>query len=108
MFPIWLHFRGGKGIATALGSFALLTPRAVLVAALIFATTVAISRYVSLGSIIVVILFPVLVWRLDSRHGTSQAIGLMAVASLLILIKHRGNIQRLGSGTEPPFRWKRR
>jgi acyl phosphate:glycerol-3-phosphate acyltransferase len=107
MFPLWLHFRGGKGVATALGSFILLAPRSVLAAAIIFAAIVAASRYVSLGSIIAVILFPALAWQLDSHHDNWQGIALMAVASLLILIKHQGNIHRLRSGTESRFRFKR-
>jgi len=107
MFPLWLRFRGGKGVATALGSFILLAPRSVLVAAVIFAAIVAVSRYISLGSIVVVILFPALAWQLDTQHDNWQAIALMAIASLLILIKHHGNIQRLRTGTESRFRFKR-
>ena len=107
MFPLWLQFRGGKGVATALGSFALLAPKSVLVAIAIFAMIVFISRYVSLASMVVVILFPALVWWLDRNRSDPQAITLMAVASLLILIKHQGNIRRLKSGTESRFRFKR-
>jgi glycerol-3-phosphate acyltransferase PlsY len=107
MFPIWLRFRGGKGVATALGSFALLAPKSVLVAIPIFATIGFISRYVSLASMVVVILFPALVWWLDWNRNDPQAIALMAIASLLILVKHQGNIQRLRSGTESRFRFKR-
>jgi glycerol-3-phosphate acyltransferase PlsY len=107
MFPLWLRFRGGKGVATALGSFALLAPKSVLVAIAIFATIVFISRYVSLASMVVVILFPALVWWLDWNRNDPQAIALMAIASLLILIKHQGNIHRLRSGTESRFRFKR-
>jgi acyl phosphate:glycerol-3-phosphate acyltransferase len=107
MFPLWLQFRGGKGVATALGSFILLAPRSVLVAAVIFAAIVAVSGYVSLGSIVVVILFPALAWQLDTQHDNWQTIALMAIASLLILIKHHGNIRRLKSGTESRFRFKR-
>jgi acyl phosphate:glycerol-3-phosphate acyltransferase len=77
------------------------------VAIAIFATTVFISRYVSLASMVVVILFPALVWWLDWNRNDPQAIALMAIASLLILIKHHGNIQRLRSGTESRFRFKR-
>jgi glycerol-3-phosphate acyltransferase PlsY len=106
MFPVWLQFRGGKGVATALGSFVLLAPRSVLLAAGIFAATVLLSRYVSLGSIVVVVLFPALVWQLDGRHNNAQSIALMALASLLILVKHHGNIRRLRAGTESEFRLK--
>lgn len=107
MFPVWLRFRGGKGVATALGSFILLAPKSVLVAVAIFAAIVFIWRYVSLASIVAVILFPALVWWLDRNRNDPQAIGLMAVASLFIVIKHYGNIRRLRAGTETPFRLKR-
>jgi acyl phosphate:glycerol-3-phosphate acyltransferase len=107
MFPLWLKFRGGKGVATALGSFALLAPKSLLIATGLFATIVFVSRYVSLASMVVVILFPALVWWLDRNRNDPQAIALMAIASLLILIKHQGNIRRLKSGTESRFRFKR-
>jgi glycerol-3-phosphate acyltransferase PlsY len=107
MFPVWLRFRGGKGVATALGSFALLAPKSVLVAIAIFVAIVFVSRYVSLASMVVVILFPALVWWLDWNRNDPQAIALMAIASLLILIKHHANVHRLRSGTESRFRFKR-
>ena len=107
MFPVWLRFRGGKGVATALGSFALLAPKSVLAAIAIFVTIVFVCRYVSLASMVVVILFPALVWWLDWNRNDPQAIALMAIASLLILIKHHANVHRLRSGTESRFRFKR-
>ena len=58
MFPVWLKFRGGKGVATGLGSFVVIAPKAVLIAVGIFIAVVAISRYVSLGSIVAVAIFP--------------------------------------------------
>jgi acyl phosphate:glycerol-3-phosphate acyltransferase len=107
MFPVWLWFRGGKGVATALGSFILLAPKSVLVAIGIFVAIVYVWRYASLASIFAVILFPALVLWLDRNRNNPQAIALMAISSLLILIKHSGNIRRLRAGTEPPFRLKR-
>jgi len=65
LFPVWLKFRGGKGVATGLGSFLLLTPKAMLVMIGIFAVIVLIFRYVSFGSIVAVALFPFLAWLLD-------------------------------------------
>ena len=106
MFPIWLHFRGGKGVATGLGSFVVLAPKAVLLAAAIFAVVALVFRYVSLGSIIAVILFPLLVILID-RQLCNPAIAWIAVASVLIVFRHHANIRRLIAGTEPRFRWKR-
>lgn len=100
VFPIWLKFRGGKGVATAVGAFLGLAPRAVLVVLAIFLVIVLISRYVSLGSIIASAIFPILAFYL--YRGRSSVAGLMVMigASLLIILKHRANIQRLLHGTE--------
>jgi glycerol-3-phosphate acyltransferase PlsY len=100
MFPIWLRFRGGKGVATALGSFFLITPKAVLVALGIFVLIVAIFRYVSLGSIVAVGSFPFLIAREALAHGDASALACISATSLLIIIKHHENIRRLLAGTE--------
>ncbi len=100
MFPFWLRFRGGKGVATALGSFAVIAPGAVLVAVGIFIAVVLIFRYVSLGSIIAVAFFPLLVYETHSYGNMPSALAFMAIASLLIIAKHSQNIQRLLAGTE--------
>jgi glycerol-3-phosphate acyltransferase PlsY len=100
MFPIWLGLRGGKGVATALGSFAVIAPGAVLVVAGIFLSVVLISRYVSLGSIIAVAFFPLLVYEMHSYGNMPAALAFMAIASLLIIAKHSQNVQRLLAGTE--------
>ena|SRR5437764_6731537 len=105
-FPIWLKFRGGKGVATGLGSFALLAPKSILFMFAIFVTIVAIFRHISLGSIIAVALFPLLAWLLRDYGEAPQVLGLMALASLLIIVKHQQNIRRLLAGTEARFRWK--
>jgi glycerol-3-phosphate acyltransferase PlsY len=100
MFPVWLGFRGGKGVATGLGSFAMIAPEAVLVATAIFVVVVLIFRYVSLGSIIAVAFFPLLVYEMHSHGNMPSALAFMAIASLLIIAKHSQNIQRLLAGTE--------
>jgi acyl phosphate:glycerol-3-phosphate acyltransferase len=107
MFPVWLKFRGGKGVATALGSFALLAPTSLLVTAGIFVTVVLVFRYVSLGSIVAVALFPVLAWVLHDYADTPPVSGFMAIGSLLIIARHHQNIGRLLAGTEPRFQWRR-
>ncbi|HEU4837378.1 MAG TPA: glycerol-3-phosphate 1-O-acyltransferase PlsY [Pyrinomonadaceae bacterium] len=97
IFPVWLGFRGGKGVATGVGIFLMLAPVALLCAGVIFVAIVALTRYVSLGSIIAAILIPVFVWLLnDSRPLLIAAIA----GAALIVFAHRGNIQRLSSGTE--------
>ena len=99
-FPLWLGFRGGKGVATGLGSFIALAPKAILVMIGLFAAIVVAFRYVSLGSILVVALFPVLAWVLDGYGREPLALACFAAASLLIVAKHHANIRRLMAGTE--------
>jgi glycerol-3-phosphate acyltransferase PlsY len=103
MFPIWLKFRGGKGVATGLGSFVLLAPKSLLAAAGVFIAVVLVFRRVSLGSILAVGLFPLIAWLLHDYYGAPQMLALMAVASVLIVAKHHQNIRRLLAGTEPRF-----
>jgi glycerol-3-phosphate acyltransferase PlsY len=100
MFPIWLKFRGGKGVATALGSIVLVAPKAVLIVALIFIAIVLVFRYVSLGSIAAAVLLPVLIALLGEADVTPLALGLISLASLLIVVRHHENIRRLFAGTE--------
>lgn len=97
IFPVWLGFRGGKGVATGVGIFLVLAPIALLCAGVVFVAIVVLTRYVSLGSITAAILIPVLVWwQFDSQSLLTAAV----VAAALIVFAHRGNIQRLASGTE--------
>jgi glycerol-3-phosphate acyltransferase PlsY len=103
MFTPWLGFKGGKGVATAVGAFAALAPRAVLVALLLFVVVVAITRYVSLGSMLGAIVFPFAAWWLSPFMRTSTVMLLVALASLLIIIRHKDNIRRLLAGTESRF-----
>lgn len=100
LFPVWLKFRGGKGVATGLGAFVMIAPRAVLLSAVIFIVLVLALRYVSLGSIAAVAAFPNLALLLHQYGNIPQALVLMAMASVLIVIKHHANIGRLLSGTE--------
>ena len=100
VFPAWLRFRGGKGVATALGSFAMIAPRAVLAAIGIFLAVVLLFRFVSLGSIAAVALFPLLVWLLHEYGSAPLSLAVMSLVSLLIVARHRENIRRLFTGTE--------
>jgi|SRR5215213_4040330 len=97
IFPVWLRFRGGKGVATGVGIFLVLAPIALLCAGVVFVAIVVLTRYVSLGSVAAAILIPVLVWvQSDSQPLLIAAI----IGAALIVFAHRGNIQRLASGTE--------
>ncbi len=107
VFPVWLKFRGGKGVATGLGAFALIAPKAVLIAAGIFIAVVVISRYVSLGSIVAVAVFPFIAWCIGQFYLSPTSLALISLASLLILVKHRENLRRLWAGTESRIGAKR-
>jgi acyl phosphate:glycerol-3-phosphate acyltransferase len=103
IFPVWLKFKGGKGVATGVGSFLALAPKAVLVVLLIFAAIVAVSRYVSLGSIVATAAFPVFAL-LFYRGNISPAFVITTLgAAALIIAKHHQNIRRLLAGTENRF-----
>lgn len=107
MFPVWLRFRGGKGVATALGAFLYFDPLAVLAAIGIFVLIVLIFRRVSLGSIVAAALFPSMVWAFH-RSKDPAMLALVGVAALLIIARHYKNILRLLSGEEPRFSFRRK
>jgi acyl phosphate:glycerol-3-phosphate acyltransferase len=106
MFPVWLKFRGGKGVATGLGSFLLIAPKAVLLAVGVFVVVVLLFRYISLGSIIAVAMFPIFVLIMHECENLST-LAFLALASLLIIAKHHENIRRLLAHTESRFQWRR-
>jgi len=101
MFPVWLKFKGGKGVATALGVFCVLFPKAVLVSLAIFILVVAITRFVSLGSILAAIFFPIAAYFLLKPDAVSLT--LSSLIALIVVLKHHQNISRLLAGTENRF-----
>lgn len=107
-FPVWLGFRGGKGVATGVGSFLALSPPAVAVAGVVFILVVWATRYVSLGSVTAAAMFPLCVWLLSRYVNSSETHTPMLTAAItgasLIIFMHRANIGRLLSGKESKFK----
>lgn len=104
-FPVWLKFKGGKGVAAAAGIFLVLSPLACLAAVILFLLVVIFWRYISLGSVSSAAAMPLLIYFLWApRHAPPPAVTVGAVAAALVIIyKHRGNLQRLIEGAEPKF-----
>ena len=104
IFPVWLGFRGGKGVATGVGVFLVLAPMALLCAGVVFVSIVFFTRYVSLGSMMAAVLIPLFVWLqsvfVDPVADLRPLLVAAVVGALLIVFAHRGNIQRLARGTE--------
>jgi glycerol-3-phosphate acyltransferase PlsY len=107
-FPVWLGFRGGKGVATGVGVFLGLAPLAVALAAVVFIIIVGATRYVSLGSIAATIAMPVCVWLWSAFvrpvEGLNAILTAAMIGGTLIIFMHRANIGRLLRGTESKFR----
>ena len=100
-YPVYLQFRGGKGVATGLGIFLVLSPMSVLLAAVLFGATVAISRYISLGSVLAALSIPIFILFLGfPREIFAGSLGI----ALLIVWRHRSNLRRLLDGTENRFK----
>jgi glycerol-3-phosphate acyltransferase PlsY len=97
IYPVWLRFHGGKGVAVAAGVFAMLMPIATLAAALLFSVIVLATRYVSLASIAATLALPPAAWLTGEPRAVVVA---SAGTGALILFRHRGNIRRLRAGTE--------
>jgi glycerol-3-phosphate acyltransferase PlsY len=106
-FPVWLRFRGGKGVATAAGVFAVLCPAALLGSLILFVLVLVFWRYVSLASISAAAAMPLLIYFLWAPHHAPPLVitfGALA-AAVLIVYKHDANIQRLVQNEEPKFRF---
>ena len=97
IYPVWLRFRGGKGVATACGVFAVLVPPAMPAALTIFFLTVWITKYVSLGSVLASLALPPLAYLVGS---SASAVGTAGAAAAIIVFRHRSNLARLRAGTE--------
>jgi len=97
IYPVWLRFHGGKGVAVAAGVFGMLSPIATAIAITLFVVTVWTTRYVSLGSVAATLALPPAAW-LSGAPGV--VVSAAAGTAGLILFRHRANLQRLRSGTE--------
>ena len=99
-WPVWLKFKGGKGVSTSAGMLLGIAPAAVGIGFAVFAATVALTRFVSLGSILAAIAVPAAYLWMNGADNRLLA-GALVLMGLLVIVKHRANIGRLLKGTEP-------
>jgi glycerol-3-phosphate acyltransferase PlsY len=100
IFPVWLRFRGGKGVSTGFGVFLAASPLAALAAISVFFLVLLLSRYVSLASVLGAASFPFFAWFMVGGVRPPFFIAVQAAVALLIIAKHHQNIRRLFAGTE--------
>jgi glycerol-3-phosphate acyltransferase PlsY len=102
VWPVYLGFRGGKGVATLCGAVVAIEPLVFVGGGIVWLVTLGTTRYVGLASMMMGLSFPFLAaWRLAGREYAHEAIWGMALLSALVFIRHRANIGRMLSGTEP-------
>jgi len=97
VYPVWLRFRGGKGVATAFGAFAALAPLAAVPALAVFVIAASATKYISLGSVVASLSLPPLAYFLGS--GPAVVVAAIAAAALIVF-RHRSNLDRVRTGTE--------
>jgi glycerol-3-phosphate acyltransferase PlsY len=110
IWPVFARFRGGRGVATACGMFAAMSPLATIAAVLLWLVLVLTTRYVSLGSMAAAVLLPVGVWLEPAILGSERSPALLATAivvAVVVVLRHRANIGRLLNGTENRFGQKK-
>jgi len=98
VFPVFYGFRGGKGVATVVGAFLVLAPLALLTCLAVFVLVVALTRYVSLGSVISMVLLPPVAGLLF--HASRPVVVAASLTALVVVLKHLGNLKRLATGRE--------
>jgi acyl phosphate:glycerol-3-phosphate acyltransferase len=104
-FPVWLRFKGGKGVATSAGALFGLMPRVALIAVAVWLIIFYLTRYVSVASMIAALAVPITMMFLGQRAGTALLYFSICLAAVVI-IRHRSNLSRLARGTEPRFKRK--
>jgi glycerol-3-phosphate acyltransferase PlsY len=97
IYPVWLRFRGGKGVATACGVFSVLTPAALGPAVALFVGAVWLTRYVSLGSVLATVAIGPVAY---AMHAPAAVVGCAVASAIVIVFRHRSNLARLVAGTE--------
>jgi glycerol-3-phosphate acyltransferase PlsY len=102
-FPIFLGFKGGKAVATFVGAFLYLTPVPMLAALIVFVITVAVTGYISAGSILAAATFPLGLWLI--QHPTPNELIAAVIAAGIVVYRHKENIGRMRAGKESVFRW---
>jgi acyl phosphate:glycerol-3-phosphate acyltransferase len=108
IWPVFLRFRGGKGVATASGAIVAIDPIVFLGGGVLWLVTLALTRFVGLSSIVMGIAFPLVAWwRMGGEHYGMEVILGTGALTLLILIRHLANIRRMVAGTEPKIGGKR-
>lgn len=100
VYPVWLRFHGGKGVAVAAGAFAILAPAATVIATVVFIVAAGVTRVVSLGSVAATVTLPSAAW--VAGAPTSVLVAAAGTATL-ILFRHRSNVRRIAAGTERRF-----
>jgi glycerol-3-phosphate acyltransferase PlsY len=100
-FPVFLKFRGGKAVASFIGAFLYLTPVPLMAVLIVFAIVVAVTRYISLGSVLAAGFFPVSVFLID--HPPAAVLLAATVAGAFIVWRHKANLQRIHAGSENVF-----
>jgi acyl phosphate:glycerol-3-phosphate acyltransferase len=103
IYTVWLGFKGGKGVATAFGVFLALAPWAALASLGVFVLVFALSRYVSLGSLLAAVAFPIFATTLPHPLRTPWSTAVLFLVPLIVVVKHHQNIARLIAGTEYRF-----
>jgi glycerol-3-phosphate acyltransferase PlsY len=102
-FPVFLHFQGGKAVASFVGAFLCLTPLPMAAILVVFVGVVAVTRHISMGSIAGAATFPLAVWLI--LHPPAPMVIAALAAGAFIVWRHRANIERLHAGTESVFRF---
>jgi len=105
-FPVMLKFQGGKAVASFVGAFAYLAPLPLLAITILFVLIVAVTRFISLGSIVGAGLFPLAVWMID--HPDAPLVLAALAGGLFIIWRHKANIERLRAGTENVFTFSKK